>query len=59
MRCLLISDPLAGKSSAAIDVGVGSAMDPKEMQGIAHFLEHMIIMGNKKYPSENEYSKFI
>ena len=26
---------------------------------MAHFLEHMIFMGSKKYPGENEYEEFI
>lgn len=31
-------------------VGVGSFSDPSEIQGLAHFLEHMIFMGSEKYP---------
>ncbi len=30
LRCLLISDPKTDKSSAALDVGVGSAHDPQD-----------------------------
>jgi insulysin len=59
MRCLLISDPEADKSAAALDVFVGSALDPKPLFGVAHFLEHLLFMGTDKYPEENEYSKFI
>lgn len=29
LRCLLISDEEADKSAASLDVGVGSAFDPK------------------------------
>ncbi|VDL94006.1 unnamed protein product [Schistocephalus solidus] len=29
------------------------------MQGLAHFCEHMILLGSDKYPEENAYSKFI
>lgn len=49
----------ADKSAAALDVKVGNALDPKEFQGLAHFLEHMLFMGTKKYPQENEYAQFI
>jgi secreted Zn-dependent insulinase-like peptidase len=42
MRCLLISDPESDKSAAALDVGVGCALDPKPLYGTAHFLEHML-----------------
>ncbi|KHJ91514.1 hypothetical protein OESDEN_08624 [Oesophagostomum dentatum] len=34
-------------------------MDPWELPGTAHFCEHMLFLGTDKYPSENEYSKFI
>ena len=59
MRCLLISDMEADKSAAAIDVHVGSALDPRPLYGLAHFLEHMLFMGTDKYPGENEYTEFI
>lgn len=34
-------------------------MDPWELPGLAHFCEHMLFLGTAKYPSENEYSKFL
>ena len=55
----LISDAEADKSAASLDVHVGSALNPKERQGLAHFLEHMLFMGTEKYPSENEYSEYL
>ena len=59
LRAILISDDEADKSCAALDVHVGSALDPKHLGGTAHFLEHMLFMGTEKYPSENEYADFI
>ena len=59
MRCLLIEDQEADFSAAALNVHVGSALDPKPFFGTAHFLEHMLFMGTEKYPLENEYSEFI
>ena len=59
IRCILISDKETDKSAASLDVKVGCALDPKPLYGTAHFLEHMLFMGTEKYPSENEYSKFI
>ena len=59
MRCLLVSDKDADKSSAALDVRVGCSLDPKPLYGTAHFLEHMLFMGTEKYPQENEYSQFM
>jgi insulysin len=38
---------------------VGSLQDPPEVNGLAHFCEHMLFLGTKKYPDENHYSKFL
>ncbi|EFO20407.1 insulin-degrading enzyme [Loa loa] len=59
LRILLISDPKTDKSAASMDVNVGHLMDPWNLPGLAHFCEHMLFLGTDKYPSENEYSKFI
>lgn len=40
-------------------MGVGSYSDPAEIQGLAHFVEHMVFMGSAKYPKENEFDAFI
>ena len=50
LKVLLVSDPDFNNSAAALEVQVGSLMDPKDRQGLAHFLEHMLFLGNKKYP---------
>ena len=59
LKCLLISDPTTDRSAASLDVHAGYMLDPTQFPGLAHFLEHMLFMGSKKYPSENEFSKFI
>lgn len=59
LQVLLISDPASSKAAAALDVAVGSADDPIEFQGLAHFLEHMLFLGTQKYPVADEYQKFI
>ena len=28
-------------------------------QGLSHYLEHMLFMGSKKYPDENEYDSYL
>ncbi len=35
----------------------GFFSDPKNVPGLAHFLEHLLFMGTSKYPKENEYSQ--
>eukprot|EP01053_Blabericola_migrator_P001268 Blabericola_migrator_1__1267@NODE_1328_length_4787_cov_239_438771_g634_i1_p1_GENE_NODE_1328_length_4787_cov_239_438771_g634_i1NODE_1328_length_4787_cov_239_438771_g634_i1_p1_ORF_typecomplete_len1061_score269_75Peptidase_M16_M/PF16187_5/1_2e32Peptidase_M16/PF00675_20/8_5e32Peptidase_M16/PF00675_20/1_1e04Peptidase_M16_C/PF05193_21/4_5e10Peptidase_M16_C/PF05193_21/0_32Peptidase_M16_C/PF05193_21/1_3e03_NODE_1328_length_4787_cov_239_438771_g634_i19164098 len=59
MEVLLMSSPTIDMSSCCIGVGVGSNDDPKEYQGLAHFCEHMLFMGNDKYPDEEEYERFM
>ncbi len=59
LKVLLISDPETDKSAAAMDVFVGSAANPAGRQGLAHFLEHMLFLGTKKYPKAGEYQAFI
>ena len=57
MKVVLVSDPTTDKSAAALDVHIGSMSDP--VQGLAHFCEHMLFLGTRKYPDENEYSKYL
>ena len=59
LEAFLISDPSLDKSGAALSVMVGSFDDPAEYPGLAHFTEHMLFMGTKKYPNEAEYQTFI
>lgn len=59
LRVLLISDSNAEKAAASLDVHVGSGQDPAGYQGLAHFLEHMLFLGTKKYPEAGEYQQFI
>ena len=59
IKALLISDPDTNKSAAALGVNIGNLMDGKNEQGLAHFCEHLLLMGNKKYPIENEYHEYI
>ncbi len=59
LKVLLISDPDTDKAAAAVDVGVGSYNDPDNRLGLAHFLEHMLFLGNKKYPEVDGYFQYI
>lgn len=59
LSVILVSDPETEKSAACCDVNVGSLLDPKEGQGLAHFLEHMLFMGTETYPEENAYTAYL
>lgn len=59
LKYLLVKDTKTDKSSAAFCVNIGSLNDPENFQGLAHFLEHMVFMGTKPYPGENEYNDFL
>ena len=59
LEVVLISDPTIEKSAAALSVGVGSYQEPKGFGGLAHYLEHMLFLGTKSYPTVGEYSEFI
>jgi insulysin len=56
---LLISDPDVHRSAAALSVGTGYLYDPKDKAGLAHYLEHMLFLGTKKYPEVGSYKKFL
>ncbi|BDA50691.1 Insulin-degrading enzyme [Coccomyxa sp. Obi] len=59
LEFLLVSDPELDKAGAAVDVRVGSLLDPQKMPGLAHFCEHMLFYASEKYPEEDAYSKFL
>lgn len=48
VEVLLVHDDTTDKSSAALDVRVGSMCDDEELPGQAHAVEHVLFMGTKK-----------
>lgn len=60
LHALLIHDPHADRSGAALDVHCGSFADAKYgIPGLAHFCEHLLFMGTAKYPEENDYKEYL
>ncbi|WP_290701748.1 insulinase family protein [Amphritea sp.] len=59
MKALVISDPTTDKAAASVDVNVGSNANPENRLGLAHFLEHMLFLGTKKYPEAGSYQEYI
>src|SRR3990172_2349929 len=54
LRLILV--PMNGVSSVAtaVMVGVGSRYETTQINGISHFLEHMVFKGTKKYPTTDD-----
>ncbi len=59
LKALLIADDDAEKATASLDIYVGSAQNPEDRAGLAHFLEHMLFLGTEKYPDPAEYEQFV
>ncbi|MDI5890085.1 insulinase family protein [Halomonas rhizosphaerae] len=59
LSVLLVSDPEADQAAASLNVGVGSAQDPEDLAGLAHFLEHMLFLGTDAYPESDAYQAYL
>ncbi|MFT6926854.1 MAG: protease-3 [Psychromonas sp.] len=59
LEVLLVSDPDLKNSAASLSVPIGSINNPDQQLGLAHYLEHMLFLGSERYPTINEYSKFM
>ncbi|KAJ2337100.1 metalloprotease [Coemansia sp. RSA 2681] len=56
---LCIQDDDAKEAAVSLNVNIGSSANPIELQGLAHFLEHMLHLGTSKYPNVLEYKAFL
>ncbi|XP_022698402.1 insulin-degrading enzyme-like [Varroa jacobsoni] len=59
MDVVIASDLTLEDAEVALCVRVGSWSDPKELQGLAHFTEHVLFLGNKKYPGKGDFISHI
>lgn len=57
IKYIIINDTHLEKSYISVCIKTGSYANPKTHNGLAHFLEHMLFMGSKKYPNENHFNK--
>lgn len=55
----LISNPQTVKSLSVLVVPIDSLEDPDDRQELAHYLEHMCLMGSKKYPQPDNLAEFL
>lgn len=54
VRLLLVPVPSVNSVASAVIVGVGSRYETSRINGISHFLEHMVFKGTKKYPTTED-----
>lgn len=59
LRVLLI--PVKDSKSVTLSfyIKAGSRFENEKNSGVAHFLEHMVFRGTKKYPTQLDLSKFV
>ncbi|ODQ67629.1 hypothetical protein NADFUDRAFT_32410, partial [Nadsonia fulvescens var. elongata DSM 6958] len=50
---------VTARAAVSLSVNTGSFNDPASIPGLAHFCEHLLFMGSRKYPSENAYSNYL
>ena len=55
IKYIIVNDSHLEKSYVTVSINAGSYLNPDGYDGLAHFLEHMLFMGSKKYPNENHY----
>lgn len=59
MKVLNIQDEASRTSAFAVAVQAASYDNPDEFPGLAHFCEHMLFLGNAKYPEPEGFDQFV
>ncbi|RUO32190.1 peptidase M16 [Aliidiomarina sedimenti] len=59
LSVLLVHDADALHSAASVAINAGHFQDPPNVQGLAHFLEHMLFMGTDTFPDPDDYPDFV
>lgn len=54
LRLILVPRPDVHSIATAVMVGVGSRYETPEINGISHFLEHIVFKGTQKYPTTDD-----
>jgi len=57
VRLLIIPVPHVDSAATAVMVGVGSRYETPKINGISHFLEHMVFKGTEKYPTTDDVNE--
>eukprot|EP00391_Amoebophrya_sp_Ameob2_P002818 CAMPEP_0179004712 /NCGR_PEP_ID=MMETSP0795-20121207/13473_1 /TAXON_ID=88552 /ORGANISM="Amoebophrya sp., Strain Ameob2" /LENGTH=2090 /DNA_ID=CAMNT_0020699037 /DNA_START=13 /DNA_END=6285 /DNA_ORIENTATION=+ len=59
LQTALVQDKLAPRAALSVAVRAGSANDPPDLPGLAHFLEHMLFLGSEQFPDTDGFGKLI
>lgn len=59
LAVLLEYDPDVHRSAVALAVGTGILYDSPDKMGLAHYLEHMLFLGTKRFPEVDSFKKFL
>ncbi|MAG60037.1 hypothetical protein CMO96_04580 [Candidatus Woesebacteria bacterium] len=59
LRVICVPMPSMESATVQIIVGAGTRHEEKRVNGVAHFLEHMVFKGTKKYPSAQAVSTVV
>uniref|UniRef100_A0A1I7Z243 Peptidase_M16 domain-containing protein n=1 Tax=Steinernema glaseri TaxID=37863 RepID=A0A1I7Z243_9BILA len=59
LKIRLVSDSTLRVGSANLIVNAGMCDESDEVPGLAHFCEHLLFMGNEKYPEEYGLNTFV
>lgn len=58
LKVVICENPMASSVAVGVAYNYGSCDDPEHLVGLAHFLEHMMFKGSKKFP-KGEFDKRI
>ena len=59
LRVLTVQLPEAQTATVVVLVRTGSKFESKRINGVSHFLEHMLFKGTKKWPSKREFASLL
>jgi len=59
IEALLISDQNNVKNAVSLTVGAGSFQDDEELPGLAHILEHSVLLGSNDYPRPSYFEDLL
>lgn len=59
LRVILIADNETEDATASLSVPVGSTNEPKNLLGLAHYLEHSLFLGSHKHPEVDKFFKTV